>query len=555
MTATDIAPKNRSLVWEALGILALSLTLNLAGNGRISLWDRDEPRYAECTREMRASGDWVHPKFNAEPRYQKPVLIYWLMLAGTAIGGDNPFGARLASAIAGSASCLLLWGFGGRLLGRRVGRIAALILATAPIAVANSKLATTDATLAFLFLGCQVSLWSLTKRESTRAAVFFWICLALATLTKGPVGPAMIAVSGLVSWALGGPTECWSRLQWRWGLSLFVLISAPWFVAIAMITHGEFYREAVGAQILARVTTTLERHSGFFGYYAVTTAVAFYPWSALLPAALVAGFVKRKSNPAIGFLLGWIIGPMILLECVQTKLLHYYLPACPACALLVGNLLASVSDSERNLRRWPMGRLAIGSLMGIGLSLLVVSLGGVIVLPWALKWPCLVLALILGIGTLIATEWFRAGKTERATFGLVATWASVLLLIGGWLLPQIEPFRFSQRVAHSLAEVSILEKARPLLAGYQEPSLIYNVGKPIQIMKDRRWLKDLLRKDGAVVAALSAQENRALGSDPSLSLAESCTITGFNLNKGKTETLKMVVIRPAAVASTPVERR
>src|SRR4051812_10914971 len=59
---------------EASLIGALALTLHLVGNGRISLFDRDEPRYAQCTREMRLSGDWVRPTFNGEPRYHKPVL-------------------------------------------------------------------------------------------------------------------------------------------------------------------------------------------------------------------------------------------------------------------------------------------------------------------------------------------------------------------------------------------------------------------------------------------------------------------------------------------------
>src|SRR5204863_5670451 len=135
---------------EAALIGLLALTLNLAGNGRVSLWDRDEPRYAGCTREMRQSGDWIRPTFNAEPRYNKPVLIYWLMLAGTALGGDNPFGARLVSAMAGAGTCLLVWALGRRMFGRRVGLIAGLMAATAPILVVESKLATTDATLAFL---------------------------------------------------------------------------------------------------------------------------------------------------------------------------------------------------------------------------------------------------------------------------------------------------------------------------------------------------------------------------------------------------------------------
>ena len=110
---------------EPAPIALLALTLNLAGNGRVSLWDRDEPRYAGCVREMRARGDWIHPTFNAEPRYHKPILIYWLMRAGFALGGDNPFGARLVSALAGAATCLVTWALGRRMLGPRAGRLGA----------------------------------------------------------------------------------------------------------------------------------------------------------------------------------------------------------------------------------------------------------------------------------------------------------------------------------------------------------------------------------------------------------------------------------------------
>ena len=147
--------------------MLLALVLNLAGNARTGLWDRDEPRYAVCVREMRARGDWIFPRFNGEPRYQKPILIYWLMGLGTALGGDNPFGVRLVSAVAGAATVLGTWWLGRRMFGPRGGRLAALILATAPIAIAESKLATTDATLSLWLFGCQACLWVLGRRPST----------------------------------------------------------------------------------------------------------------------------------------------------------------------------------------------------------------------------------------------------------------------------------------------------------------------------------------------------------------------------------------------------
>ena len=120
------------------------------------------------------------------------------------------------------------------MLGARAGLLAGLILATAPIMVAESKLATTDATLTFWVVGCQFSLWELSRRPSRRAAAVFWVFLGLAILTKSPAGPVLIAASGVASWWWGGPTACWKRLHWRWGPLLCAAIVVPWNVAILL---------------------------------------------------------------------------------------------------------------------------------------------------------------------------------------------------------------------------------------------------------------------------------------------------------------------------------
>ena len=419
----------RRRVFEAVAIGLLSLTLNLAGNGRVSLWDRDEPRYAGCVREMRERGDWVHPTFNAEPRYQKPILIYWLMRAGMAVGGDNPFGARLVSACAGAGTCLLVLALGRRMFGPRAGLIAAAMLATAPIMVAESKLATIDATLTLVLAGCQFCLWELGARAARRCAAAAWVLLAPATLLTGPVGPALIAVAGVVSWWWGGAGGCWKRLHWRWGLAGFVLLTAPWFVAVGVISRGAFYRVALGEQVFSRVATVMEQHGGFPGYYLFTTLALFHPWSALLPAALLAAWVRRKERREFGFLLGWVVGPFLLLECVRTKIFHYYLPAYPACALLAAWLVGALVKDEVNLRRWPLGRLGTGLLAGVGIGITALLVGMAVVLP-SPRWACLTLAAVLASGTLFALERILKGATERAVAGLVATWAAVMFGVG-----------------------------------------------------------------------------------------------------------------------------
>lgn len=420
---------------EAILIVGLCLGLNLAGNEKVGLWDRDEPRYATCTREMISRGDWLHPTFNDKPRYHKPILIYWLMRLGYVVGGDNPFGARLVSAFAGAATCLLTWRLGRSIAGAEAGLLAGLALAVSPIMVAESKLATTDATLGLLVVTAQGCLWGLSRRDSKGLAAGFWLSMALATLLKGPVGIGWVAASGVVSWWWGGPTTCWRRLRWFGGLALFLAVTAPWYVAVGLISHGEFYRFAFKTQIVQRIASGMEQHGGFPGYYPVVSLALFYPWSALLPASLLAAWSRRRSSPAFGFLLGWIVGPWLVLECFGTKLVHYYLPGYPACALLVGWATVEAVRGGTSWRDWPIGRPCARLLGGMGLVASVGLVSAGLLLPRPLMGPCLAMAVPLAVGTIVARILLTKAESSKAARGLIGTWAVVMGLFVAWFLP------------------------------------------------------------------------------------------------------------------------
>lgn len=546
--STVAADAGRRRLLEPVLIGVLALTLNLAGNGRMSLFDRDEPRYAGCVREMRARGDWIHPTFNDEPRYHKPILIYWLMRAGFALGGDNPFGARLASTVAGAGTCLVVWSLARRMLGANAATIAALVLTTAPIMVAESKLATTDATLTLWLVGVQACLWSLAQRPSRRTAAAFWVLLALAILTKGPVGVGIIAASGVVSWWCGGPTECWKRLHWRWGIPLFLAVIAPWFIAVGVVSHGAFFRFALGEQIVTRVTTGMETHDGFPGYYVLTMLGVFQPWSALVPAAILGAWTRRRTNPAFGFLLGWALGPLVLLECVRTKLVHYYLPALPACALLDAWLIGTLIRDEVGLRRWPLGRLAVGLMAGTALTLTVAMTAGAVVLPAPLRWPLVVMSAVLASGTLFALTQIHRGATERAVRGLAATWALMLLGAGMWLLPAAEPYRTSRIVGEKLAALGDQLGVQPVLHSFQEPSVVYAYGRPLPMIRKWDQLYRLVVREGTLVTALLPHEIAAFRIQPRFEIEPLERMAGFNLVRGKVEELEFFLIRESSSA-------
>lgn len=550
------APRRARLLAEATILVALTLALNLAGNGRVGLWDRDEPRYATCTREMRQRGDWIHPTFNDQPRYHKPVLIYWLMRAGVAAGGDNPFGARLVSGLAGMATCLLAWRLGRSIAGPDVGLLAGLALAVAPIMVAESKLATTDATLALLIVAAQGCLWALGRRASRAAAVGFWVALGLMTLLKGPVGPALVAASGLLSWWWGGPSVAWRRVGWRRGPMIWAGVTLPWYLAIGVLSRGEFFRFAVGTQIAQRIATGLEQHGGFPGYYAALSLPMFYPWSAFVPASLAMAWTRRKVDPAAGFLLGWIVGPMLVLECVSTKLIHYYLPAYPACALLVAWWLVEAARLGQALARWPLGRLGVRLVGAIAIGGVAILLGGSIFLPAPLRAPCLAMAAVLAAGSACGRLWLARGETYRGAGALVATWAGVMGLLVAWALPGAEPFRLSRAVGEQLATTSAALGVRPAVMTYQEPGVIYALGRPAVDIHSPDDLAVEVREHGPVLLPLMPEEVDPFRADPRFSYEGAGAVVGFNANKGKQQVLHLAVIGPARSADpAPVARR
>jgi 4-amino-4-deoxy-L-arabinose transferase-like glycosyltransferase len=454
----------------------------------------------------------------------------------TAVAGDNPFGVRLVSGLAGAATAVGVWWLGRRMFGPRGGLIPALMFATAPITVAESKLATTDATLMLWVLGCQASLWVLSRRSSRASAALFWIFLALAILTKGPIGPAMIVVSTLLGWWWGWPVPSRDRLHWRWGLAGLLLLTGPWFVAISIASNGEFLRFAIGKQIVRRV-------GGFLGYYPIVSTLVFYPWSALVPAAIAGAWARRKTNPHLSFLLGWIIGPLILLECFQTKLIHYYLPAFPACALLVGWLVLSISAEEVNIRRQPLGRVGMALLIGIGLILAAILLAGTSFVPGNLRWPMLAMAVLLVVGTVAGMLRFQRSASMRAVQSLALTSTLVLFVLVDWLVPACEPYRTSRIIGERLASISKQRGIEPVLLEYQEPGVIYALGHPAALTRDRDSFFVHLKEGRSVLTVLLTSEIEVMRSHFGLDVSPLEDVECYDLTKGKLQTLHLSVVR------------
>ncbi len=541
-------------------VVAVALTLNLAGNARTGLWDRDEPRFAAAVREMRARGDWLLPTFNGAPRYHKPILVYWIMRAAYEVGGDNPFGARLTSACAGTLGCLTLWALGRRMFDARVGLTAALMLASAPIVVAESKLATTDA---LLMLWVVLAMWAYFELIRLRArgdddapgtppnaragfawAALFWVATALAILTKGPSGPALCTAAIVATRLIGGPRPKLLAHHARWGLPLVAVLAAPWFVAVGRLSHGDFFRFAIGQQLVGRLTASVETHGGFPGYYVICTLLLFHPWASLLPIALRDAWQARRDRPELALLIGWAVGPLVVLECLPTKLVQYYLPAVPACALLAGWVTVEYARRAIGLRSVAWGRLAVGMQAAVGAGTALILIAATSVLPSALAPSLSALAVIAGVGTIAAAVRRRASPGLDATWIQVATWSLFMLVLGGRLIPDAEPYRTSRQVGVRLRTLADRHHAAPIVLEYKEPNVVYELGRPAPFVAHADQLEDFLRRPGGAlaVAAFEDKDYRDLLADSRFVVSECGSVRGFSITKGRSQSVRIALV-------------
>ncbi len=377
---------------QLLLLLLLSGLLFFIGLGSMGLTDRDEGRNAEAGREMFASGDLITPTFNGELRVAKPVFVYWLMTVSYHVFGVNEFAARAPSALFGVALIAMHYLFLSRLRGPTVGLFGALMLLLNIEILALGRMAITDSVLIFFTTFSLYSFW-LGFHEPGAGRRWMWgfyAGMALATLTKGPVGFAVPLIPTLLYL---GATRQWMRF-WQTGFPLagtllFLLLAGPWYAAMFLL-HGEAYSSQAKVHTVGRFLAPMEGHGVGWWFYIPVLLLGFYPWSSFLPAALYRAYeswkerrtARHAENSSHGeehaaagdqlewFAGIWIISVFIFFSLSSTRLPHYIGPIFPACALLAACYWArGLEDPET---KWLRGSIhflmGIGYLVAIGLA-------------------------------------------------------------------------------------------------------------------------------------------------------------------------------------------
>lgn len=375
---------------EAGALLMVCAMAFWLGTGRLGITDLDEGLYAAAAREMAASGDWVTPRVNGVPFFEKPPLIYWLAALTIRAFGATELAARLPSACAVTVAVCLTWLFGRRRLGRRAGLLAACFLALAPIAVAAGRMITTDALLMLCVCGALYACYETMDERHGRKLAWTLVASALCglgVLAKGLPGVAapvaVVAIARLVC----GPRSRWSRwdrtCRARVVLALlaFVAVAAPWHVAALRQSGRAFTDEYIVRQHLQRFGGGDRSHRAPFWFFVPGFLVGFFPWSAFTVMAL--GRRAASDNPAPPtadephaptdaappvrcFLKVWFWFVFAAFSASGSKLVSYILPLYPAAALLAGDWADNAIGRSTERRRLLSGGLiAFAVLLGV----------------------------------------------------------------------------------------------------------------------------------------------------------------------------------------------
>ena len=473
--------------WAYAVLGALVFLLALPGLFALPTLDRDEGRFAEASSEMMESGDYVVIRYHDELRNKKPVAIHWFqsaaVSAGSGPGERNIAEYRLPSMLGAILAAIgTLWA-GGALFNRRAAFIGALLIGTTLLLTTEANIAKTDAAQCGILVLGMGALAHMRAGTGTKwHGVLFWVCLSLGVLLKGPIAP-LVCFSTIGALFLWERKFEWARPLLYWvGLSLFCIMTIPWYIAVQIATQGDFLDEAVRVDLGQKLVDAAEGHAGPIGMHTAALPILFWPGTLLLIPGIWLAVTKlfpRKSTgaPAAStrsttafaweereasawrFLACWVVPSWIVFEIAPTKLVHYTLPMYPALALMAG----AAADHWFASNDWKQGRWFSAALFGV--VTLVLALAPT---PWVLG----------AIRADAASDFGVLGDR------VAATWSQAWDSTGLWLWPTLLILLAAGGTIYALVK----KNPMGLIAGLVACSVVGGIGYRAAILPNQSWM-------------------------------------------------------------------
>jgi 4-amino-4-deoxy-L-arabinose transferase-like glycosyltransferase len=524
-------------------LLLCGLLLFLPGFFNIPPIDRDEARFAQATKQMVETSDFVDIRFQDDVRYKKPVGIYWLQSA--AVETASVLGLpraelriwiyRIPSLVGAVGAVLLTYWTALAFVTRRGAVFAALMMCSSVLLGVEARLAKTDAMLLLTVVAAMGALarvyLSWQRGEDPEHPpwswpAIFWTALAGGVLLKGPLILMFVALTITILAILDRSATWLWRLRPVWGLMWTLVLVLPWFVAIFWRAGETFFTDSIGGDMLSKLAAQ-ESHGAPPGLYLLLFWITFWPGAPLAGMATPAVWRARR-EPGAQFLLAWLVPSWIVFELVLTKLPHYVLPLYPAIAILTAGALERRVLSRSWLRRGSAWWFAIPTLTS------VIAVVGAIALtrqPEFLAWPFAAAAMILG---LFAWWLYDDNRAERSLLNAVVAAMLLAVAVYGVVVPSLTTLFPSAEIARALRNV-VCVGPKAAAAGFHEPSLVFMTDTST-LLTDGSGAADFLNQGTCRFALVEQRSERSFvqrAEAIGLRYNVARRIDGYNISQGK----------------------
>ncbi|HUF22999.1 MAG TPA: glycosyltransferase family 39 protein [Vicinamibacterales bacterium] len=500
-------------------LVAASALLLFLGLDASTIWDANEAYYVETPRQMVQSGDYVNPSFNGAPRFNKPVLSYWVVAAFYKVFGVSVWAERVAIAIGALGIAAAAFVIARVAWSLRAAWIAALVMLSAPRVVFFARRIFIDVWIT-MFMSLVLMFFVLAEarpHHRRRYLLLMYAAAGLGVLTKGPVALVLPALAFGVYLLVERRLRDIPRMHLVSGALIVLAIVAPWY-AMVYAEHGWTYiRDFFIGENLGRYSDTYGQQARPVYFYVPVLLTELFPWSLFVPVALWAGWHRARAGSHLErLLLAWIAVIVLVFTFSSTKQDLYIFPIAAALAALIAGLLDRAIDGEQPAATqafwtWPV-IAAVMLLFWAGLQWLF----GVEASRYYIRGAFVAgLLLAAGAAVLFVLWWKRRHLFAIAALGISFVAVNYTLVLIA--LPDFE--RFKPVAPLSAAARARHPDARVVQYRVALPSMVWYLGRPVEEVLDEPVLRDRLARDGETLVLLKEGDYPAVQA-----LAPTCII-------------------------------
>jgi len=512
-------------------IIAYAAIMVLNNNVR-DLWEPEELRYAEITREMLVNGDWVLLHINGVPYPDKPPLFFWLMaLTCVSTGTVSAWAIRLTSAVAGLGCLVLTYRLGARLRDERLGLLCAWLLFTTPFFTWTAGEARMDMLLTLFIMGALYCFYAdySSKQEAARRWAAAYVLMGLGVLTKGPIGFLLPMLTILFYLLWMRDLRFLRSYHPMLGLLIVLAVVAPWVAATCVKGGEQFSSNLLFRQNIGRYTHAwLHRHP-FYHYFGVVPGV-FMPWTLFLPGMIAFTFLAKDpdTRAKLRLPLTWFLTIFVFFSLSDSKRTIYILPLMPALTLWAGMFLQQAVRARSPLHSW-----AKYAIVACGVIFLCLGVCG----PFAAKakYPDVVaqlvpVSVVVAVGAILVLARVRAGHAWRAVVAIQMCVLASFVTMQACVLPYANTRKSARLMVRQLRPIvgptGTLAVYCSRRAGYA-----FYWGKAIPAAKSKSEFEELVKQNPQTFLLMKRKFLNELQSSPAanVSVLWSGTLGGRDL--------------------------